>query len=320
MSVVSSGVMRRKVYISMKIRTIKLLVKEGTSNIYKNKLMTTASIITVAITLFFLGIVLLLAINLTSNIEVMKRDLDITVFLNVSATDFEREEVATYIDSKIEEGVVSQYRFESREVAFENIKNELKNEALLKGLTPAHMPESFYIKLTDPELSDQVISDLTKFSGVNTEYGIGYNKDRLERLEGILKAFNYVLIFLLVVLSIIAIFLISNTIRLTVYARRREIEIMKYVGALDGFIRLPFIVEGLLIGFIGALISYFLTHHAYEWLQHMLNSILLNLGYTTLRMMEFAPVAFRIFVIYAIFGVVIGGIGSMMSVRKHLNV
>ena len=79
MSVVSSGVMRRKVYISMKIRTIKLLVKEGTSNIYKNKLMTTASIITVAITLFFLGIVLF-AINLTSNIEVMKRDLDITVF------------------------------------------------------------------------------------------------------------------------------------------------------------------------------------------------------------------------------------------------
>ncbi|NMA65110.1 MAG: ABC transporter permease [Clostridiaceae bacterium] len=311
---------KRKVYISMKIRTMRLLVKEGTYNIYKNKLMTTASILTVAITLFFLGIVLLLAINLTSNIEVMKRDLDITVFLNVSASDFEREEVAAYIEGQIKEGKVSTYRFESREQAFENIKSELKNEALLKGLTPSNMPESFYIKLTDPELSEQVISDLTQFTGVNTEFGIGYNKDRLERLEGILRAFNYVLIFLLVVLSIVAIFLISNTIRLTVFARRREIEIMKYVGALDNFIRLPFIVEGILIGLIGAVISYFLTHHAYEWLQHMLNSILLNLGYTTLRLMEFSPVAFRIFVIYGIFGVVIGGIGSLLSVRKHLNV
>jgi len=304
----------------MKIRTIRLLVKEGTYNIYKNKLMTTASIITVSITLFFLGIVLLLAINLTSNIEVMKRDLDITVFLKVSASDFEREEVAAYIERKIQEGVVSQYRFESREQAFENIKNDIKNEALLKGLTSANMPESFYIKLTDPALSDQVITEISQFSGVNTEYGIGYNKDRLERLEDLLKAFNYIFIFLLAVLSVVAIFLISNTIRLTVYARRREIEIMKYVGALDSFIRLPFIVEGLLIGLIGAVISYFMTHYAYEWLQHMLNSILLNLGYTTLRMMEFAPVAFQVFVIYAIFGVVIGGIGSMVSVRKHLNV
>ncbi len=304
----------------MKIRTLRLLAKEGLYNVYKNKLMTTASIVTVIITLFFLGIVLLLAVNITSNIEVMKRDLDITVFLNVSATDFEREEVTAYIEEQKKAGIVSQYRVETKEQAFENIKSELKNEALLKGLTPENMPMSYYIKLNDPADSDKVISDMTKFTGVNTEYGIGYNKDRLERLEGILKAFNYVLMTLLVVLSVVAIFLISNTIRLTVFARRREIEIMKYVGALDNFIRLPFIVEGLLIGFIGAVCSYFLTYQAYEWIQNVLNSILLNLGYTTLRMMEFYPVALRIFIIYSVFGVVIGAIGSLLSVRKHLNV
>jgi cell division transport system permease protein len=119
---------------------------------------------------------------------------------------------------------------------------------------------------------------------------------------------------------VVSVFLISNTIRLTVFARRREIEIMKYVGALDSFIRLPFIVEGFLIGLIGAAVSFVFTSQAYIWIQNVINVFLLNLQLTTLRVLEFGPVAFRIFIIYTIFGIVIGGIGSFMSVRKHLNV
>ena len=119
---------------------------------------------------------------------------------------------------------------------------------------------------------------------------------------------------------VISVLLISNTIRLTVFARRHQIEIMKYVGALDSFIRWPFIVEGLLIGFIGAVLSFILTSQAYKWLQDVINAILLNLKLSTLRILEFGPVAFRIFIIYSIFGIVIGGIGSFFSVRKHLNV
>ncbi len=304
----------------MKIRTIRLLAKEGSSNIYKNKLMSVASIMTVVAALFFLGILLLIAINITTNIEVMKRDLDVTVFLNVSATSFEREEVVTFIEQQQEAGIISQYRSESKEEAYENIKSELKNEDLLKGLTPDNMPESYYIKLTNPAFSDEFIDKLKAFSGINTDYGIGYDKAELEKLEGILKIFNYVIMALLVVLMIIAVFLISNTIRLTVFARRREIEIMKYVGALDSFIRWPFIVEGILIGFIGAALSFLLTSQAYTWLQNVLNAILLNFKMTTLQILEFGPVAFRIFVVYTIFGIIIGGIGSLMSVRKHLNV
>lgn len=304
----------------MKIRTIQLLAKEGSTNVYKNKLMSFASIVTVIAALFFLGIVLLIAINITSNIEQMKRDLNVTVFLNVTVTSFEREEVVSYIEGQKAAGVVSQYRTESKEQAYENIKNDLKNDALLEGLTAQNMPESFYIKLTNPAYSDAFISKLLTFRGVNTEYGIGYNKTELDKLEGILKVFNYVIVALLTVLMIIAVFLISNTIRLTVYARRKEIEIMKYVGALDSFIRWPFIVEGILIGFIGAILSFFLTSQAYTWLQNVLNAVLLNFQLTTLSILEFGPVAFRIFVIYSIFGIIIGGVGSLMSVRKHLNV
>jgi cell division transport system permease protein len=250
----------------------------------------------------------------------MKRDLDVTVFLNVDVTAFEKEEVISYLEKQKAAGIISGYRTETKEQAYENLKKELDNEALLKGLTPENLPESFYIKLTDPSYSNDFISNLKKFTGVNNDYGIGYNKEGLEKLEGILKIINYAMMALLIVLTVIAVFLISNTIRLTVFARRREIEIMKYVGSMDSFIRWPFIVEGIIIGIIGAVGSFLLTSEAYSWLQNLINSILQNIGLETLKVLEFGPVAFRIFIIYAIFGVIIGGIGSFMSVRKHLNV
>ncbi|MGI6083899.1 MAG: permease-like cell division protein FtsX [Acetivibrionales bacterium] len=303
----------------MKIRTMKLLIKEGTNNVIKNKLMSFASVVTVVAALFFLGIILLIAINITSNIEVMKRDLEITVFLNVNATNYQREEVASFIETKKAAGIISEYRNETKEQMYENIKESLQDDSLLEGFSVDNAAESFYIKLVDPNNSEEIISQLTKFEGVNKN-GIGYGKDELDKLESILKIFNYIVMAILAILMVIAVLLISNTIRLTVFARRHQIEIMKYVGALDSFIRWPFIVEGLLIGFIGAIISFFLTSQAYTWLQEFINAILLNLKLTTLRILEFGPVALRIFIIYSIFGMVIGGIGSFLSVRKHLNV
>lgn len=304
----------------MKIRTLKLLVKEGANNVVKNKLMSFASIMTVVTALFFLGIILLIAINITSNIEIMKRDLEITVFLNTDVTPFQREEVINFIEGKKSAGVISDYRIVTKEQMYEEMKEILNDEALLKGFTVDHVAESFEIKLSDPNNSGDIIEQISKFRGVNNNDGIGYSKDELDKLEAMLKVFNYIVIAILTVLMVISVFLISNTIRLTVFARRRQIEIMKYVGALDSFIRWPFIVEGLLIGFFGAIISFLLTSQAYIWLQNVINVVLTNLRLATLKVLEFSPVAFRIFIIYTIFGVIIGGIGSFLSVRKHLNV
>ncbi len=242
------------------------------------------------------------------------------MFLNVNATNYQREEVVSFIEGKKNAGIISEYRNVTKEQMYEDMKEILGDESLLKGLTVDNVAESFYIKLADPNKSGEIIQQLSQFKGVYYDNGIGYGKDELDKLEAILKVFNYIVMAILVILMIISIFLISNTIRLTVFARRRQIEIMKYVGALDSFIRWPFIVEGLLIGFIGALLSFFLTSQAYQWLQGVINVILANLKLSTLRVLEFGPVALRIFIIYSIFGVVIGGIGSLLSVRKHLNV
>ena len=303
----------------MKIRTIKLLAKEGANNVVKNKLMSFASMTTVVVALFILGIVLLMAINITSNIEAMKRDLELTVFLNVYATPYQREEVVNFVEAKKDAGLISEYRIETKEQMYENIKNSLEDESLLEGFTVENAAESFYIKLVDPNSSDAIISQISEFGGVNKN-AIGYGKEELDKLEGILKIFNSVTIIVLAVLMIISIFLISNTIKLTVYARRHQIEIMKYIGAVDSFIRGPFIVEGFILGLLGAAVAFLLTSQAYTLLQKGLNVLLTNLNLSTLRIMPFSPVAVRMFIIYAIFGIVIGGVGSVVSVRKHLNV
>lgn len=147
----------------MKIRTMKLLIKEGTNNVIKNKLMSFASIMTVVATLFFLGIILLIAINITSNIEAMKRDLEITVFLNVNATNYQREEVVSFIEAKKEAGVITEYRNETKEQMYQNIKESLNDDSLLEGFSVDNAAESFYIKLADPNNSDEIITEISRF-------------------------------------------------------------------------------------------------------------------------------------------------------------
>ena len=303
----------------MKIRTLRLLTKEGTYNVYKNKLMSFASLATIIATLFILGLILLIIINVTTNLESTKRELEVVFYLNPDASLMESEEVARFVEENKAAGIVTEYRHETKEQALENIKKDLKDESLAEGLSIEFMPEGYFLKLQDPDYSGQLIAKLGFLSGVNKN-GIGYPKQDLDKLSSFLQIFNTVTFFLLVLLMVISVFLISNTIRLTVYARRKEIEIMKYVGALDWFIRLPFIVEGFLIGFAGALLSYLFTSQSYAWIRNAMNTIFLGLNLPNLKLIEFSPVALRILVIYLIFGSTIGVVGSFMSVRKHLNV
>lgn len=304
----------------MKIRTVRLLVKEGSFNVYKNKLMSFASLATVIATLFILGLVLLIVVNVTTNIDNMKKDLEVVAFLERDASILEKEEVGLYIEENRKAGIVLSYRLETADEFFESLKTDLRNnEQLLEDLSPDIFPDCYYIKLNHPDYSNDFIAKLKLYEGIDADW-ISYPKDELDKLSGTLRVVNYVTIFILIVLVIVSILLISNTIRLTVYARRKEIEIMKYVGALDWFIRLPFIVEGMIIGLAGSLVSFFFTSQTYSWIKNGLDTLFASAGLPYLRVMEFSPVALRVLVIYVIFGMTMGIIGSFMSVRKHLNV
>ena len=303
----------------MKIRTLRLLAREGAANVYKNKLMSFASLVTITTTLFVLGLVLMFIVNVITNLEARKQDLQVKFYLKVDASALEQEEVAMFIEKSKENGVVAEYEYESREQAYENAKKDLQDESLMEGLTAENFAEGYFVTLADQNDSDEFIAKLKQFGGVDPDW-ITYPKQELEKITGIVRVFNYVAVFVLAVLMMISVLLISNTIRLTVFARRKEIEIMKYVGASDWFIRFPFIIEGMIIGFLGALLSYFLTYEAYDWIKNGLTLLFSSLMMSDLQLMEFGRFSVRILLVNVLFGMSIGVLGSFMSVRKHLNV
>jgi len=127
----------------MKIRTMRLLSREGVSNVVKNKLMSLASTVTVLVALLLLGFVLLLAVNLNYNMEQMRRELEVVVFLDVDVNALDREAVKSFIEERQAAGEVASWRYEDKQTAFENLKASFTDPDLLKGMTPAQMAESF---------------------------------------------------------------------------------------------------------------------------------------------------------------------------------
>jgi len=305
----------------MKIRTMRLLAREGVSNVVKNKLMTLASMGTVVIALLLLGLVLLVAINVKSNMDRLTQELEVVVMLEVDINEMDREAIKAFVEERMAAGEVSSYAYEDKAQAFENVKESLSDPALLKGMTKDQMPESLSIRLTNPELGSEFIAPLSKFSGIQPGGdGIQYPQETLERITDIADILNTVTLGLMGIMLVVSVFIISNTIRLTVFARRKEIEIMRHVGALDSFIRMPFFVEGIVIGLLGALTAFLFTLQSYSWIRDTLNGMLDNLGIGMFQLVDFHPVSVRILMLYIIIGTVIGGIGSLISVRKHLNV
>lgn len=305
----------------MKIRTMRLLSREGISNVVRNKLMSLASMGTVIIALLLLGLVLLVAINVKSNMEQVRKELEVLVFLNIDINDMDREAIKAFIVEHEAAGEVASWKYESKEEAYLNLEESFSDPALLKGMTAEQMAESFTIRLSNPENGAQFIEPLSMLPGIQPEPdGINYPQQTLERITGFADILNSVTLALMGIMLVISVFIISNTIRLTVFARRKEIEIMRHVGALDSFIRMPFFVEGILIGILSASAASFLTWKGYGWIYETLNIMLKDLGFGMFSLLPFNPMAKRVVLLYFIIGTAIGGTGSLISVRKHLNV
>lgn len=303
----------------MKARTVRLLAGEGLANVYKNKWMSLASMMMVNISLMILGMVLLMAVNLESNLDAARRELEISIFMEVDATPFELSDLEDWLQAQQDAGLVFSWRHETKAQAFAALKADMKDPSKLKGISEEHMPDSYYAKLTDPNSSTAFLEELAKFDGIRPD-GIAYPREILDRLDNVVGIANMITLGVLALMIVISVFIIANTIRLTVFARRKEIEIMKYVGAKDWFIRLPFIVEGLVIGLLGGLIAYLCTAQAYGMIRESVNRILEANSLTLFKFVDYATVSIRFLAVFTLFGMSIGGVGSLISVRKHLNV
>ena len=298
----------------MKYNRFGYLIGEGFSNVFKNKKSTGASLMIMCATMIIFGIFLMLSENINHFVDDIKSEQGFQVFLMTDATDEQIQEVGDKIRAL--DGV-STIEFKDKEYAYNFMKEKFGDSAdLLEGYGYDFYSTSYIVTLTDLSLSKDVQNEILQFDNVKK---ITSSDETVSTLLSVANAIKIVTGIILVLLVIISIFIISNTIKLTVHARRKEISIMKYVGATNSFIRWPFIVEGMIIGVLASLISIVIVGGAYSLLaeQTVNSAFMIKIG---LSLLSFNDMISSIIVVYMLLGIGIGALGSVISMRKYLKV
>ena len=299
----------------MKYNVLTYLIGEGISNIFKNKKQAATSFGTMCVIMIFFGICFILVGNFNNFIKQVEAEQGIQAYITNDATD---EEVKTLGEEINALDGVNTIEFVSKEEALQHMKDRLGDKSyLLDGYDQNNVfPSSYVVTLTDLSKSSEVQSKISEMKNVKKITSSDETIDMLVRIAKGVKIGSYVIIIALVGISV---FIISNTIKLTVYARRKEISIMKYVGATNSFIRWPFVAEGIIIGLISGAISLALIAGLYMVISQNVGFIgfLSNLG---LRLLDFSDMFNLILIIYLVLGVGIGVLGSSLSMRKYLKV
>lgn len=300
----------------MRPSTIRYFLKEGFSGLKKNLLMTVASIIAVAACISIMSFSYCVVSNLQYMLDQMEDSIGISVFLKGDLTSEDIENMKTTISGLDH---VTNVTYISPADALDQLKEQWgADEDIFIGLDDTNNPlsHSFQVELDQIESQDAVLAELQKIEGVDK---VEYGQSLSEMLMSVSNVFQVAGILVMLVLGVISVMIIINTIRISVMNRRVEINIMKYVGATDWFIRWPFIIEGIIIGLIGAILPMLVGMPMY--------------GKTVSLFYNYIPfvenfVRFRVvgdvfsFVLPAalIFGILLGVVGSVTSIRKHLQV
>ncbi len=296
-------------------------IGEGIKNVFKNKKSTIASLGIMICTMFMFGVFFVIGQNINNIMQTIEKEQGIQVFIINEATSDEVEEVK-YLISTID-GVDTAEIF-TKQQALDQMKERLKdNKDLLKGYEGDNniFPDSVVVKLKDLEKSAEVQEQINKIEIDGKKYvkSITSSDETINALINIANGIRLVTGVILVLLIAISIFIISNTIKLTVHARRKEISIMKYVGATNSFIRWPFIVEGIIIGILSALITILIIAGIYQLISKKIIEVFLNLN-LGVSLLQFSDMFTLIFIVYIALGIGIGVIGSMISMKKYLEV
>ncbi|SDP00634.1 cell division transport system permease protein [Paenibacillus sp. yr247] len=305
----------------MKISTVSRHLREGTRNVVRNGWMTFASISSIAISLFILGIFVLITLNVNDIAGQIEKQVEINVYLEVNTSQEQINTLKSQIQAIPE---VKTIKFVSKEEGLVYLRQKLgeSGKALLDGFEGENNPlnDAFTIEVDDPRNVAAVADQITALNmGKDPKpiYKVNYGKGTVEALFKVTQIVRWVGFGIVILLSFTAVFLIANTIKITILARRKEISIMKMVGATNSFIRWPFFIEGALLGFIGSVIPAALILGGY-W--KLLNTSSLNLNLLMIELTPFGKIAPTMTVLLLGIGMVIGIWGSLISVRKFLRV
>ena len=293
----------------MKISTIKHVTKDGVDNIYKNKAMSVASIAIVTATIVIFGMFLAMFINIKTNINDLKKRPMIEVFCDENLSNDGIDEIEKLINENPD---VMNCKKVTKQEALEMVKDLLGDEKdILDGIDEDFLPVSFKINLYDSEDTDKFIESMNDVSGIEK---INFSKLELDFINKIVHIVNFVSSVLVFVFLAASVGIISNTIKITVGARKREISIMRYVGASDIFVRGPFVVEGILIGILGGLLAFVLVGHGYN----ILTNNIIN-GLSMIKVILLKDIINVSLLVFVLIGGCLGAIGGIFSVQKYLR-
>lgn len=294
----------------MKARTYGRHLRESFKSIGRNGWMTFASVSAVTVTLLLVGVFMVLMLNMNKVATDIEKDVEVRVLLEIGTEKAQVEE----IDKKINQiSGVESVEYSSKEEELQNLVKDLGDDfRLFEQDNPLY--DVFIVKAEDPRDTGKIAAEVSKYEGVNEAL---YGEAKIERLFNVLEMSRNVGLVLIIGLLFTAMFLISNTIKITIVARRREIEIMKLVGATNWFVRWPFILEGLWLGILGSIIPIALVttsyYYAYEFIKPKLQNHFIQI-------LDFTPFIYQVNGLILLMGCLIGAWGSFMSVRKFLKV
>lgn len=290
------------------------LLGEGFRNVFHNKKSSGASLAIMCATMLIFGLFFMIIENLNNAVETLETQQGIQVFIQKTATDAQMEQIGEQIQAI--DGV-NKVTFVSKEDALNQTKEKLKDkQALIAGWDESNpFKASYLVTLTDLKLSSQVQDEIKKIDNIDS---IQSRDETINGLVAIANGVRIVSAVILTLLVLISIFIIGNTIKLTVHARRKEISIMKYVGATDSFIGWPFVIEGIIIGIVAALLSMLVLGIAYSLITNAAaNSIISTMG---IKLLSFTDMTTLLVIVYMVLGIGIGALGSSISMRKYLQV
>lgn len=295
----------------MKLSTSEYFIKEVYTSFKRNIWMTLASIFTVVLSLFILGFFSIVILNLNKMADTLESQVQISVYLKDDLSQEEIDETKETL-SKIEG--LEDIKFTTREEAMENFKERLGDQQfLLDALDDTNpLPDSFSLTVTSPQQVKTIADTVVALDSVESA---SYSQDIINHLFNLTHLIRLIGVALIILLTGAAIFIISNTIRLTVFARRKEIAIMKYVGATDWFIRWPFLLEGICLGFIGGGLATIFLYIVYNQVTQEIYEAM-----AFFPLIPQHPFIDYISLAILVAGIIIGALGSTISLKRFLKV
>lgn len=292
----------------MGIGSFGYLIKEGVKNVWNNRIMSIASICVLISCLVLTGSAVLLSMNVSKVVESVGESNETTVYLSDGVSDVE----AAYIGKdlkKIEN--IDTVEFYSKEEAFKEYQGVLGDEifANLQG-DDNPLPDAYHISMVDLSEYQQTVAQITAIDGVDS---VSNRSEVAKKLTDINNLVTTVSFWVILALVIISLFIISNTIRTTMYSRRFEISIMKSVGATNSFVRIPFVIEGMLMGLISAVLSTVALYFLYNAIMGVITDIVPFTAIPVSSIIGYAAIAF------VVSGMLIGALGGFISIRKYLK-